>query len=176
MASRRSTGSSMSVASDTGMPEMALPVTSSPSRVRTLTGTDAARGTSGSSLRARSQLRSEPAQMASMTSFTFTLKAFFTDFMSSSDTEQYAHDLCSVTALLKRVRATPAPGSGRAPDRAERTSSGALGTRRPISLTKRIGVAANEGSDERNIRGADGIASGTHGSVGAVMWVGPDGP
>jgi hypothetical protein len=88
MARRRSTGSSMSVASDTGMPEMAFPVTTSPSLVRTLTGTEAARGTSGSSWRAESQLRREPAQMASITSLIFTSKAFFTAFMSSSDTEQ----------------------------------------------------------------------------------------
>ena len=86
IASSRSAGSSMSVASDANIAATFVPTSVLSSSVRSDTGTWAINGPSISSPCDSRYFRSAPAHTASTTSFTFTSNTFFSSRTSSSGT------------------------------------------------------------------------------------------
>ena len=167
MASSRSTGSSMSLASETSIPEIWLPRSSPSPSGRVETGTMATSGCMTSSSRASSRRRSPPETQARTTSFTVASKLRPTTFTSSSGTDSDAKRLRLDTAPLNDVFGAPKkPGGGCSP----RPASSRLCM--PRSATASIpscsvrsvdpGWRASDDAAWRNIWAFEGSGAGFH--------------
>src|SRR5947207_810046 len=174
MAWRRSTGSSMLVASDTSMAVTWLPIEPRSPLVRTDIGTIATRDDSGSSPFSDRYRRSAPAQTASTTSLTVPPSAFFTIFTSSRDTSAKAKRRWGVMEVFNEVRgALNGAGGGTAPGRRLRRRR-----LRAVVIVRRTALAAASGWRESEYSAhptsskSEGILSGCHGGSGGGTTTG----